>query len=546
MRKLLILFVLAAFSLNIKAQTPCDEGLASGYACENIDLWSHVPPTVFGTASTTTNEVWGWTDPLDGKEYVLLGASNGIAFFDISNPLEPFYLGRLPSHTSNSLWRTFRTFNNYIFVGSEASAHGLQVFDLTRLRNVANPPEIFTEDAHYAGFGKCHTLVIHEETGMLYACGTNTFSGGLHILNINNPLTPFLAGSYDLDGYTHEAQVMTYNGPYADYQGDVIVFCYNGNNPASLTIVNATDPGDVTTISITGYPGSAYCHQGWLTEDGKYLLMDDELDEYYNVYANTRTLIWNVENLDAPTYLGDFNGSTSAIDHNQYIIDNLSYQSNYTAGLRVIDVTGIETLALQEVAYFDHYPTNDDNVFDGQWMNYPYFASGVIPVTDIDNGMFLLQLNFLNVTPQTQSVSAGIPAYYQAIVAEGFAGPIHFEIEGLPQDFSVEWEANDVTAPSAVSFSIIAPDGTLGDFDFQVIATGEFQSFRRDASLSVTESVVFCADLTGDGVVGTADLVVLNQQYECTSGCSGDFNQDGIVNVSDFILFIAHFATICD
>ena len=74
MRKLLILFVLAAFSLNIKAQTPCDAGLASGYACENIDFWSHVPPTVFGTASTTTNEVWGWTDPLDGKlnRYLLL------------------------------------------------------------------------------------------------------------------------------------------------------------------------------------------------------------------------------------------------------------------------------------------------------------------------------------------------------------------------------------------------------------------------------------------------------------------------------------------
>jgi choice-of-anchor B domain-containing protein len=546
MRKLLILFVLAAFSLSVKAQTPCDAGLASGYACENIDLWSHVLPAVFGTASTTTNEVWGWTDPLDGKEYVLLGASNGVAFFDISNPLEPFYLGRLPSHTSNSLWRTLRTFNNYMFVGSEANSHGLQVFDLTRLRNVANPPEIFTEDAHYAGFGKCHTLVIHEETGMLYACGTNTFSGGLHILNINNPLTPVLAGSYDLDGYTHEAQVMTYNGPDADYQGDVIVFCYNGNNPASLTIVNATDPSDVATVSITGYPGSAYCHQGWLTEDGKYLLMDDELDEYYNIYANTRTLIWNVEDLDAPQYLGDFNGPTAAIDHNQYIIDNLSYQSNYTAGLRVIDVTGIENLALQEVAYFDHYPTNDDNVFDGQWMNYPYFESGVIPVTDIDNGMFLLQLNFLNVTPQSQSVSAGIPAYYQAIVAEGFAGPIHFEIEGLPQDFVVAWQANDVTAPSTVSFSITPPDGTLGDFDFQVLAAGEFQSFRRDASLSVTESFVFCPDLTGDGVVGAADLVVLNQQYECTLECSGDFNQDGIVNVSDYILFLTHFGTICD
>jgi choice-of-anchor B domain-containing protein len=546
MRKLLILAVLAAFSLNIKGQTPCEAGLASGYACENIDLWSHVPPTVFGTASTTTNEVWGWTDPLDGKEYVLLGASNGVAFFDISNPLEPFYLGLLPKHTSNSLWRTLRTFNNYMFVGSEANGHGMQVFDLTRLRSVANPPEIFTEDAHYAGFGKCHTLVIHEESGMLYACGTNTFSGGLHIVNVNNPLAPVLAGSYDLDGYTHEAQVMTYNGPDTDYQGDVIVFCYNGNNPANLTIVNATDPNDVTTVSITGYPGSAYCHQGWLTEDGKYLLMDDELDEYYNVYSNTRTLIWNVEDLDAPQYLGDFNGPTAAIDHNQYIIDNLSYQSNYTAGLRVIDVTGIEELALQEVAYFDHYPTNDDNVFDGQWMNYPYFASGVIPVTDIDNGMFLLQLNFLNVTPQSQTVSTGIPAFYQAIVAEGFSGPIHFEIEGLPQDFIVEWEANDVTAPSTTSFTITAPDGALGVFDFQVVATGAFQSFRRDASIEVTESIVICPDLTGDGVVGTADLIALNQQIDCNSDCTGDFNQDGVVDVSDFLIFLAYFGFFCN
>jgi len=274
--------------------------------------------------------------------------------------------------------------------------------------------------------------------------------------------------------------------------------------------------------------------------------MDDELDEYYNIYSATRTLIWNVENLDAPQYLGDFNGTTSAIDHNQYIIDNLSYQSNYTAGLRVIDITGIDNLELEEVAYFDHYPANDDNVFDGTWMNYPYFASGIIPVTDIDNGMFLLQLNFLNVAPQYQSVSAGIPAIYQASVANGFAGPIHFEIEGLPEGFSVEWEANDVAAPSTVGFSIIAPDGALGVYDFQVVATGEFQSFRRDASIEVTESVVICPDLTGDGVIGTADLIALNQQFTCTSNCTGDFNQDGIVDVADFMILLAYFGQFCN
>ena len=265
MKQLLsLILVLRAFATF--SQTPCENGYAGVYPCQNVDLLYHIPPESIGGA--TTNEVWGWTDPLDGKEYVLLGTSTGVSFYDIQIPTAPVYLGRLPTHTFNSIWRTLRTYNNYVFVGSEASGHGLQVFDLTRLRDVANPPETFTEDAYYGGFGKCHTLVISEETGYLYACGTNTYSGGLHIVNIQDPLAPVIAGGYDLNGYTHEAQVMVYNGPDADYTGHTIAFCYNGSNSQPLTIVDVTDPTDATTISTTAYPQQHYCHQGWLTEDG--------------------------------------------------------------------------------------------------------------------------------------------------------------------------------------------------------------------------------------------------------------------------------------
>jgi uncharacterized protein affecting Mg2+/Co2+ transport len=62
----------------------------------------------------------------------------------------------------------------------------------------------------------------------------------------------------------------------------------------------------------------------------------------------------------------------------------------------------------------------------------------------------------------------------------------------------------------------------------------------------VTESVVICPDLTGDGVIGTADLIALNQQFTCTSNCTGDFNQDGIVDVADFMILLAYFGQFCN
>ena len=69
--------------------------------------------------------------------------------------VNPVYLGKLPTHTSSTTWRDVKVYNNYAFIVSEAGGHGMQVFDLTRLRDVANPPETFTEDAHYDGFGEC-------------------------------------------------------------------------------------------------------------------------------------------------------------------------------------------------------------------------------------------------------------------------------------------------------------------------------------------------------------------------------------------------------
>ena len=385
-------FLLSAFVVNAQAQIPCVDGLAAGYPCENIDLMRFMPSSELGGGSM--NDVWGWVDPSTGKEYVILGRTNGTSFIDISEPTNPVLIADLPTNTVNSTWRDIKVHNNHAFIVSEASGHGMQVIDLTTLAQITNPPQTVDAAVVYDGWGNAHNIVINETTGRAYGVGTNTFSGGLHIVDISTPTNPVVIGDFAGDGYTHDAQVVSYIGPDEGYQGKEIAFCCNEN---TVTIVDVTDPADATLISATGYPNSFYTHQGWLTEDHKYFISNDELDEM-QIGVNTTSFIWDVSDLSAPVLAGTFVNETTSIDHNMYVRDTLVYQSNYRSGLRVLNAVNIDSGLLEEVAYFDVYPADDAPMFNGSWSNYPYFPSGVIAVTHIEEGLFLVKLSdvFIN------------------------------------------------------------------------------------------------------------------------------------------------------
>ena len=336
----------------------------------------------------SVNDVWGWTDPLTGKEYAIVGRSNGTSFVDISNPEQPTYLGNLPPHSVDSVWRSIKVYADHAFIVSEADNHGMQVFDLTRLRNVAAPPVAFTENAHYAGFRRAHTLAVNEATGFAYAAGSkDTCAGGLHVVDIRNPGAPVFAGCVGQDGYTHETQCVIYRGPDLEYQGHEV--CFNSNED-TLTIVDVTNKSEPKQLSRTTYAGVGYTHQGWLTEDHKHFLLDDELDEK-NTGVKSTTYIWNVADLDAPSMMGVYSGQSSAIDHNLYIRGSRAYQANYRSGLRILDITNVGAAGLSELAFFDVYPVDDAPQFSGAWSNFPFFPSGIVIVGGIEQGLFVLR-----------------------------------------------------------------------------------------------------------------------------------------------------------
>ncbi|GGS32952.1 choice-of-anchor B family protein [Actinokineospora fastidiosa] len=435
---------------------PCVNGRADKYPCKNVDLLSVLPLSSIGGGNG--NDIWGWTDPQSGKEYAIVGRTNGTAFVDISTPTSPRYLGNLPSNGGSSTWRDMKVYKDHAFIVADMiSGHGMQVFDLTRLRSVTSP-QTFRADTTYTRFGPAHNIAINEETGYAYAIGSNTCSGGPHMVDIRTPKSPVYAGCVSQDGYTHDNQCVIYRGPDADYRGREL--CFNSNED-TLTIVDVTNKSNPVQIARKGYSAAQYSHQGWLTEDQRYFLLDDELDEQNGSDKRTKTYIWDLVDLDNPVHTGTYNSPAQAIDHNLYIKGKYAYQANYRAGLRILDVSNVASAQLTEVGYFDIYESGDGAAFNGAWSNYPYFASGVVIVNGIEQGLVVVRPNldggteppgdkFENTTDVT--IPDGGSAITSDIAVSGLSG-------NAPSDLQVSVDIRHTYRGDLV-IDLVAPDGT--------------------------------------------------------------------------------------
>ncbi|AUC16970.1 regulator [Tenacibaculum sp. SZ-18] len=418
MKKLLFLILLHFFitSSNVHSQTPCDtSGLAGSYPCSNYDLMATIDiATLSGSNTAEGSDIWGWTDPNNNREYALVALTNATAFVDISDPVNPVYLGRLNTNAGSNFWRDVKVYKNHAFiVADNVGSHGMQVFDLTRLRNVTTPQN-FTADTVYTGVTSCHNIVINEASNYAYLVGCRTFSGGPVFVDISDPKNPVAAGGYEAAGYTHDAQVVTYNGPDTAYSGKEILIASNGNNGGSndIVILDVTDKSNPQLISKTSYSNAHYAHQGWFTDDHTYFILGDELDEQ-RTGTNTRTIIFDLTDLDMPVVSSTYTANHQAIDHNGYVKGNEYFLANYRAGLRVLDITNISntTNPMVETGYFDTYTANNSTGFNGVWSVYPYFQSGNIVISDIEQGLFIVRKSGTLSLPDTPKLDNKITIY---------------------------------------------------------------------------------------------------------------------------------------
>ncbi|MBT8487316.1 MAG: choice-of-anchor B family protein, partial [Gemmatimonadetes bacterium] len=374
----------------------CDEGAVELFDCDQIELYAYVPISLLkapgDSRGVRTNDNWGWTDPVTGREYALVGRNDGTSFVDITDPVNPVLVGDLPkTHETprSQLWRDIKTYRDHAFIVADgAGAHGMQVFDLKRLRDITDPPAVFEPDLLYRGEGpnvveSSHNVIINEDTG--YAYLTSRGCAGMHVVDIREPLDPTFVGCTD-PGSTHDAQCVIYHGADARFQDREICLRMSGNQ---FQISDVTDKQNPVQLSTASHPNPAYMHQGWVTEDHQYFIMDDESDVIAGNVGTTRTLIWDLSDLEDPVLAKEFMGSMPASAHNLYVKGDFTYQANYRYGLHILDTS--DPLNPVEVGSFDTSPYQTGPGFSGAWSTYPFFESGSIIVTSLQEGLFVLK-----------------------------------------------------------------------------------------------------------------------------------------------------------
>ena len=292
----------------------------------------------------------------DGREFAVVGLNTSISIMDITNPYEPFEITRIQGGSSD--WRDVKYWNRHVYVGTEANEdNGLQIISVD---NLDNPILVNTiED-----FGSSHNIWIDSE-GYLYVMGT-ILGCDIWIYSLTDPQNPQQVGCWDGE-YIHDIDVK-HNKIYA-----------SAINTSTIYILNAEDKSNVFTLTSWSYSGKA--HDCSINDDGNILVTADEM-------PSGHLKIWDISDYNNIQLMSEYYTDIRHSIHNVYIKDSFVFCSYYADGLRVVDITYPTNPV--EVAFYD---TSDiEGVYVGNWGVYPFLDSGNIILSDIENGLFIVDL----------------------------------------------------------------------------------------------------------------------------------------------------------
>jgi choice-of-anchor B domain-containing protein len=405
----------------------CVNGFAASFACNNIDLVAHVALSDFSFRPNAGNDIWGHVDLNTNKEYAIMGILNGVAVFDLTNPESPKEIDSISG--LNSSWRDVKVYQYfdedlkiwqaYAYVTIDNASDYVSIIDLNQLPNsvslvtkdraVSQAHNVYISNIDYA-----LNIPLNEATPTLQLVGAprnGSYKQSFLSYSLANPkvLTALTPGDNLTNDYTHDGTSLRIDDARKDTDcGNNGKTCeiFVDFNEQEIKIWNVTTPGQEKELSQIKYtdvaPAHQYVHSGWWSEDKRYIFAHDEFDES-RAGINTTLRIFDLQSLTSPTLAGIWTGPTTAIDHNGFVRGNRYYMSNYTRGLTILDITNASTP--QEVGFFDTYSASDSSTYSGAWGVYPFLPSGLILVSDINGGMFVLRDNTRTVDQGTVSFS---------------------------------------------------------------------------------------------------------------------------------------------
>ncbi|MCW8880385.1 MAG: choice-of-anchor B family protein [Kangiellaceae bacterium] len=521
-----------------QADVPCVSGSAGAFQCNNIDLVAHVPLSSFSSTPGSGNDIWGHVDLNTGTEYAIMGVQNGAAVFSLADPENPLEVGTISG--SSATWRDIKVYQYfdatsgrwkaYAYVTVDGASDGLTIIDLNNLPNQISlvGRDSGTSSAHNIYISNVdHSLNIKLDGAepLVQLVGTGIHAGSFHSYSLENPESIAVKSNQSsFNGYTHDGASVTIT------DNRVNNGCGNGGanctvfvdfNEKEMVLWDITDPTNTTQLSVTGYNDVAaedqYVHSGWVTEDKLYVLLHDEFDEYRGG-LNSTIRIFHIGNLGNPVQVGQWTGDTRAIDHNGFVRGNRYYVSNYERGLTILDIQNPGNP--QEVGFFDTFPSSNSPSFNGAWGVYPFLPSGLILVSDINSGLYVLRdktqnatqgsVRFENVeveanrgenlTVNVARVDAAASATSATVKFEMIPGSASVGEDFTPYVGTVSWGGSDSTSKS---FSINIPDDPSGD---QVSETFYVRLFDPTSGITLTNPSYLTVKVLGVPNGGAAEF----------------------------------------
>jgi choice-of-anchor B domain-containing protein len=452
----------------------CVQGFAAAFPCRNVDLLAHMSLGEFSTNPATMSNLWGFVDLDDNREYAVVGLSNATAVIDVTDPQNPREVGSVRGNAN--LWREVKVYQffdaaagshrTYAYITTEASRSGLQVIELSGLPNTVSLANTVLD------FQTSHTIYISNidyasnraipgRQAFIYIAGSNPNVGAYRIFNLANPVSPQRVTVAPTGaGYMHDSTSLYITDSRTAQ-------CDQGHNPCEVLVdfnVDSVDLWDVTNksapvlLSATTYPNNRFTHSGWPTEDQRFIVVHDELDELRIAGLKTHIYTLDIANLRSPGVVTSYIGPNTTTDHNGYAKGNRYYMSHYRRGLVVFDLT--DPQALVEVGNLDTFlaPAADVAATEGAWGVYPFLPSGNILVSDIDNGLFILRDNTRNLDARPGQIGFVGGRVIAGESAGNLAIPVR-RSNGVLGNVSVDFTTVDGTATAGSDYS--ATSGTL-------------------------------------------------------------------------------------
>jgi choice-of-anchor B domain-containing protein len=458
----------------------CVQGFAGQFPCRNVDFAAQVALSQFSTVPASAANLWGFVDLNDQREYAVIGLRNGTAVVDVTDAASPREVDTVPGNAS--AWREVKIYQHfdaianrwraYAYISTEAPGSGLQVIDLsglpssvalaTTLIDTGSQHTLYVSNIDYAT-----NVALPGREAFLYSAGSNLNGGAWRKYSLANPASPqvhTLAPTGTQYMHDSTSLILTDNRTTQ---------CDQAHNPCEVLVdfnENSVDLWDVTAqpvrLSSTTYPTASYTHSGWPSADQMHVFFHDELEEIRQS-LNTQIYTMLLSDLRAPFIATSYLGPDTTTDHNGYTKGDLYYVSHYRRGLMVFDASNPSQL--REVGHFDTFLAPSANVAgtDGAWGVYPFLPSGTVVVSDITNGLFVLEDRTVTLAQSAGEIGF-IGTATDATEGAGIATVRMQRTGGSAGVVSIDYATSDLSASAGTEYTAVSGTLTWQDGEMSV------------------------------------------------------------------------------